>query len=133
MNAPEPLRLTLADYDISPERGFLPATDPLDRVTDEPILNQIGADLPKLLAARQLRNLIQDRTDIMGAVADDWGLDVFRCAMRTLSFVGHAYVWEDPDHPAARLPPALARPWYETACQLGRPPVLSYASYALHN
>lgn len=53
--------------------------------------------------------------------------------MRTLSFAGHAYVWEVPDHPAASLPPQLAQPWYEVARLLGRPPVLSYASYALDN
>lgn len=125
--------LSLSDFDISPERGFLPSTDPLDNLADEPILNQVGAELPKLLTARQLRRLIEDRTEIMGPIADDWGLDKFRCAMRTLSFAGHAYVWEDPDRAAVRLPAALARPWYQIARQLGRPPVLSYASYALHN
>jgi indoleamine 2,3-dioxygenase len=127
------MRLSLADFDISPERGFLPPADPIASLAEEPILSQIGADLPKLLTARQFRRWIQDRAEIMGPVADDWGLDKFRCAMRTLSFAGQAYVWEDPDHPAARLSPALACPWYEVARQLGRPPVLSYASYALHN
>jgi indoleamine 2,3-dioxygenase len=133
MTSSGPGPLSLTDFDISPERGFLPAVDPLDSLAGEPILNQIGADLPKLLTARQFRRFIQDRTDLMGPVADDWGLDEFRCAMRTLSFAAHAYVWEDPDHPAARLPASLARPWYDVARQLGRPPVLSYASYALHN
>jgi indoleamine 2,3-dioxygenase len=133
MKASVPPPLTLADFDMSPERGFLPATDPLGILADEPILSQIGAELPKLLMARQLSHLIQDRPEIMGPVADDWGLDKFRCAMRILSFIGHAYVWEDSEHPAATLPPAVARPWYEVARQLGRPPVLSYASYALHN
>ena len=133
MKASGPTPLSLVDFDISPERGFLPTTDPLGNLADEPILSQIGAELPKLLTARQLRRLILDRAEIMGPVADDWGLDEFRCAMRILSFIGHAYVWEDPDHPVADLPPALARPWYEVARQLGRPPVLSYASYALHN
>jgi indoleamine 2,3-dioxygenase len=133
MKSSGPTSLSPTDFDISPERGFLPAADPLDNLADEPILNQLGAELPKLLTARQLRRLIQDRTEIMGPVADDWGLDKFRCAMRILSFAGHGYVWEDPDHPAASLPPALARPWYEVARQLGRPPVLSYASYALQN
>lgn len=133
MTPPGPAPLSLADFDISSERGFLPAIDPLDSLAGEPILNQIGTDLPKFLTARQFRRFIGDRTDVMGPVADDWGLNAFRCAMRTLSFAGHAYVWEEPDHPAARLPPALARPWYEVARQLGRLPVLSYASYALHN
>ena len=125
--------LSLAQYDISPERGFLPATDPLAQLPDEPILNQIGAELPKFLTARQFRSFVQDHQQLMGPVADDWGLDVFRCAMRTLSFSGHAYVWEDPDHPATLLPSSLALPWVAVAQQLGRPPVLSYASYALHN
>lgn len=125
--------LSLSAFDLSPDRGFLPATDPLERLPQEPILNQIGTELPKLLSARQVRGVIQDRQDIMGAVADEWGLDVFRSVMRVLSFVGHAYVWEDPDHPATRLPASLARPWFRVSQQLGRPPVLSYASYALHN
>lgn len=125
--------LSLSRFEISPERGFLPTTDPLEQLPDETVLNQIGAELPKLLTARQFRHFVQDHHAVMGPVADDWGLDVFRCAMRTLSFAGHAYVWEDPDHPAARLPASLACPWYLVAQQLGRPPVLSYASYALHN
>jgi indoleamine 2,3-dioxygenase len=133
MKSSAPAPLALAEFDISPVRGFLPATDPLDSLAEEPILNHLGTELPKFLTARQLRRLIQDRAEIMGPVGDYWGLDKFRCAMRTLSFAGHAYVWEDPDHPAVSLPPALARPWYEVARQLGRPPVLSYASYALHN
>ena len=57
----------------------------------------------------------------------------YRAAMRVLSFCGHAYVWEVPDQPAAMLPPQLAIPWHEVAQRLGRPPVLSYASYALDN
>ncbi|HZC80195.1 MAG TPA: hypothetical protein VE222_00500, partial [Nitrospiraceae bacterium] len=57
----------------------------------------------------------------------------YRTAMRILSFAGHAYVWEVPDQPVATLPAQLAQPWYEVAQRLGRPPVLSYASYALDN
>jgi indoleamine 2,3-dioxygenase len=53
--------------------------------------------------------------------------------MRILSFAGHAYVWEVPDRPAAALPPQLAKPWNEVAQRLVRPPILSYASYALDN
>ncbi|MBS0170522.1 MAG: hypothetical protein JSR62_09210 [Nitrospira sp.] len=125
--------LSLSAFDLLPDRGFLPATDPLEQLPEEPMLNQFGTELPKLLSARRVRGAILDRQDIMGAVADDWGLDVFRSVMRVLSFLGHAYVWEDPDHPAARLPASLACPWFRVAQQLGRPPVLSYASYALHN
>ncbi len=131
---PRPLPpLSLAAFDISAERGFLPATDPLGHISGEPVLNQIIVELPKLLIARQFRRLSRERKEAVATAADDWGLDVFRSAMRTLSFAGHAYVWEDPDHPASSLPASLAIAWHSVAQQLGRPPVLSYASYALHN
>src|SRR5207302_7669367 len=34
---------------------------------------------------------------------------------------------------AASLPTSIARPWVAVAARLGRPPILSYASYALDN
>jgi indoleamine 2,3-dioxygenase len=52
--------------------------------------------------------------------------------MRVLSFLGHAFVWEG-GVPEPVLPRQLAAPWYAVARRLGRPPVLSYASYALDN
>ncbi|HET9960769.1 MAG TPA: hypothetical protein VFQ34_00420, partial [Nitrospiraceae bacterium] len=127
MESPSHSKLSLGDYELSPERGFLPARDPLDNLPGEPIVNEIARDLPKLLTARRFREFVQDRQEIVGAIADDWSLDAYRAAMRILSFAGHAYVWEDPDHPATHLPANLARPWWEVAQQLGRPPVLSYA------
>ncbi len=125
--------LSLADFDISPERGFLPAEDPLEQLPGEPTLDLLSKELPKLLAARQVRRFVAERKGLMRSVAEDWRLDEYRAAMRILSFAGHGYVWEDSDRPADRLPPQLARPWHEVAQQLGRPPVLSYASYALQN
>ncbi len=52
--------------------------------------------------------------------------------MVLLSYLGHAYVWRGPE-PASIVPARLAVPWHTIAQSLGRPPVLSYASYALHN
>ena len=52
--------------------------------------------------------------------------------MLLLSFIGHAYVWEN-SVAARSLPPAVAVPWHAIATRLDRPPVLSYASYALDN
>jgi indoleamine 2,3-dioxygenase len=125
--------LSLADFDITPERGFLPTEDPLERLPGEPTLDLLGKELPKLLTARQVRRFVAERKALMRSVAEDWRLDEYRAAMRILSFAGHGYIWEDPDHAADRLPPQLAQPWHEVAQQLGRPPVLSYASYALQN
>ena len=55
-----------------------------------------------------------------------------RRAMVLLSYLGHAYVWGESE-PVAALPRQLAVPWAAVADALGRPPVLSYASYALDN
>lgn len=133
MKRPIVAPITLADFELSADRGFLPPHDPLDRLTSEVVLSRLCSELPKWLAARQVRGYVDRSKGLLTAVPDDWTLEEFRCAMRMLSFAGHAYVWEDPEHPAKRLPASLAVPWFEVAQQLSRPPVLSYASYALHN
>src|SRR5207247_7554335 len=53
-------------------------------------------------------------------------------AMMLLSYFAHAYVW-GATNPADQIPRGIAVPWHALAGCLGRPPVLSYASYALDN
>jgi indoleamine 2,3-dioxygenase len=124
--------LSLSDFEISPEQGFLPQ-DPLEQIVDCAPLNALGRELPKLLSARMVRQFIDKQRSLLPSMPSSWQEQDYRAAMRILSFAGHAYVWESPDHPAAALPAQLAIPWYEVAHRLGRPPVLSYASYALDN
>jgi indoleamine 2,3-dioxygenase len=89
--------------------------------------------MPKLLSARRVRQFIDEQPSLLSSIPSSWRDDEYRAAMRILSFAGHAYVWETPGQPTIKLPSQLARPWYEIAQTLGRPPVLSYASYALDN
>lgn len=124
--------LSLSDFEITPEQGFLPQ-DPRAQVPDCAPLNALGHELPKLLSARMVRQFIRGQRSLLSSIPDSWQPHDYRAAMRILSFAGHAYVWESPDHPATSLPSHLAQPWYEVAHRLGRPPVLSYASYALDN
>ncbi|HJT20437.1 MAG TPA: hypothetical protein VJ746_08200 [Nitrospira sp.] len=124
--------LALSDFELSSELGFLP-TDPLVDLPDCPALNHLASELPKLLSARLVRRYILDEPTPVASIPSEWGDQHYRAAMRMLSFAAHAYVWEIPDRPATSLPVQLARPWYEVARRLGRPPVLSYASYALDN
>ena len=124
--------LNLSDYDISPDQGFLPS-DPLEQLPDSPLLNHLGQELPKLLSARMVRQFIDGQRQLLPSIPATWRDQDYRAAMRILSFAGHAYVWEVPDQPAAILPAQLAQSWYDIALKLGRPPVLSYASYALDN
>ena len=126
------LPLSLSDYEISPEQGFLPK-DPLEILPDLPTLTHLGHELPKLLSARTVRRFIDEQSQLLPSIPPTWRTEDYRAAMRILSFAGHAYVWEVPDQPVATLPPQLAKPWHEVAQRLGRPPVLSYASYALDN
>jgi indoleamine 2,3-dioxygenase len=86
--------------------------------------------LPKLLVSDEVRDYI-DKLPVLDArrLSDERQQ---RRAMVLLSFLGHAYVWGEKE--AARsIPECLAVPWHRIAKQLGRPPVLSYASYALDN
>jgi len=132
MRSTNVVSLDLSDYEISSERGFLP-NDPREHLPDLPTLTHLGHELPKLLSARTVRRFIDEQRQLLPSIPATWRTEDYRAAMRILSFCGHAYVWEVPDTPAATLPPQLAKPWHEVAQRLGRPPVLSYASYALDN
>lgn len=123
--------MNLSTYSLDAVRGFLPATDPLASLPPEfAAWNEVGRELPKLLVSDQLR----PRLECMPALPVDRlsGPRELERAMLLLSYLGHAYVWGG-SAVANRLPAALAKPWHAVARQLGRPPVLSYASYALHN
>ena len=124
--------LSLSDFEISHERGFLPQ-DPCETLPDCSTLSYLGRELPKLLSARKVREFIDGHHSLLDSIPTSWGDREQRAAMRILSFAGHAYVWEAPDQPVSTLPRQLALPWSEIAQRLGRPPVLSYASYALDN
>jgi len=120
--------LDLTQFDMSEERGFLPDHDPVESQPQFPGLNHLRTELPKFLAARQFHHWINEQEMLMpdGMHCDD--SEMSRAAFRLLSFAAHAYVWEDPDDVAQRLPAVLAIQWWNLAKKLGRPPVLSYAS-----
>ena len=113
------------------ERGFLPTPDPLQRLPPAfDAWEEIAGQLPKLLAQQASREVLARMPLLdVGALGD--GPELGR-AMLLLSYFGHGWVWQGPEV-SARLPPSLAVPWHAAARRLGRPPVLSYASYALDN
>src|SRR5688572_16762743 len=112
-------------------RGFLPAHDPLRELPDGfEDWESLAAELPKLLVAGRARAWVE-RLPVLESSGLAEGPELRR-AMLLLSFLGHAYVWQGPEA-APRLPAAIAVPWHAVARRLGRPPVLSYASYALDN
>jgi indoleamine 2,3-dioxygenase len=118
-------------FAVTPERGFLPRRDPilhLPRAFDG--WEEIAGQLPKLLVAGQLRRTL-DRLAVIDVGQCGSEEDLHR-AMLLLSYFAHGYVWGSAE-PASAIPASVAIPWHRVAQQLGRPPVLSYASYALYN
>lgn len=111
--------------------GFLPTIDPIQSLPKAfDTWELVAHHLPKLLVSNQLRNTIKklppfDTAQLKNAAHIDR-------AMLLLSYIGHAYVWGEKTV-AESIPAVLAQPWYDVATKLQRPPVLSYASYALYN
>ena len=121
----------LNSFDIDRHRGFLPRKDPLTKLPVKfKAWEELAAQLPKLLATSHFRNTV-DRMPTADVTALTTPGEIER-AMMVFSYIGHAYVWGEGSPPKS-LPSVLAVPWYMLAEKLKRPPVLSYASYALHN
>lgn len=125
------IALDLATYHVDPQRGFLPTPDPLTQLpTAFACWDEVARELPKLLVTGAVRRSIEQLPRL--EVSALQGEHQFERAMMLLSYFGHALVWGEAT-PTIHLPANLAVPWYAVAQRLGRPPVLSYASYALHN
>lgn len=116
---------------LDPTRGFLPEQDPLVALP-EPfhVFDELARELPRLIPAGRVRDALRELPCIDFALLDrDAAL---RRAMMLFSYFGHAYVWGERE--AARsLPACIAVPWAALAKRIGRPPILSYGSYALDN
>jgi len=110
--------------------GFLPETVCSTLNTDYSDLEDCLDHLPKLLATntfkKDLSNLkIYTKFDSLSPAE-------LERAMLLYSYLGHAYMWGGPSLPSS-IPENIAKPWVEISKLLKRPPILSYASYALNN
>jgi indoleamine 2,3-dioxygenase len=125
--------LKLEDYDVSQEFGFLPTRSPAKVQLPQSCqqLQETAALLPKLLTTGKIRRAIANlpAINLEKETIDQMQL---RRLMQIYSYLTHAYVWGEPT-PSEVLPRNIAVPFYQIAEQLGRPPILSYASYALDN
>ena len=118
-------------WDLS--QGFLPYRDPIEKLPEKfNAWNQLGEEAPKLLAAGEFGKRVKN----LPILDVDWleGDEELECAMRKLSFFGHSEVFESwQTTPKQSVSVPIAIPWYKVAKKLERPPILSYASYALYN
>jgi indoleamine 2,3-dioxygenase len=121
----------IVDYGITEEFGYLPAHDPAQSLSaGNEEWDQFGKDLPKLLMGTNFRKRVQAlpkfNIDKLNGEAE------IQRAMLVLSYIGQAYQWSD-NEAATVMPQVLAKPWYEVGKLVGRPPILSYQSYASDN
>lgn len=123
----------LEDYNINPKFGFLPTSFSSKYQLPKAFLKlqQTAVMLPKLLTTGKIRQAIANlpEVDLEQETLDEMQL---RRLMQIYSYLTHAYVWGEPTSIKV-LPRNIAVPFYDIAQQLGRPPILSYASYALDN
>jgi len=121
----------LDSFHVDSHRGFLPSSDPLDHLPSAFVSwEEIARDLPKLLVAGTLRSVLEQLPVLQ--ISSLHNPAQLERAMLLLSYFGHSYVWGE-EQAAVHIPASVAVPWHAVAERLGRPPVLSYASYALHN
>ena len=120
------------------ERGFLPTPDPVTRLegaTFEPI-EQLAAELPALVYARRFRDTAPDRLrepiDCSALAEDVAGPRTERLFM-LYSYFASAYVHSPSLPPVSLLPREIAVPLVHLGERCGRPPILAYGSYCLHN
>lgn len=123
--------LDFAQYDVSPERGFLPAEDPLTELPPEfSEWDRLGAELPYLVLTSRVRSTLASfETPDMSVLTTKGELER---AMQIICALSMAYIWTE--EPAIdRLPAALAVPWAAIAKRLGRPPMITHSSVVLNN
>ena len=117
--------------------GFLPDTEPLyhlDDPNDDVLkLKELSLAIPKLLLTNKIRNLVDKLpSSFFSHDLTNYEEAELRSLNVQFSFLAHAYVWGDLN-PSKVLPACLAKPWVKISEMLGRPAVLSYASYCLDN
>ena len=118
---------------------FLPSKDPLIKYKTTSkslnLISEISEQLPKLLLTGSVQNTINklENNDLsVDKVIANNDLREIRLAMVHISFIAHSFIWGS-ETPSKILPEVIAKPWVKLSKILGRPPILSYASYCLDN
>ena len=121
----------IADFGITEEFGYLPAHAPalaLSAGNEE--WDQFGRDIPKLLMGTNFRSRVKALPEFNINKLN--GEAEIQRAMLVLSYIGQSYQWSE-NSPATVMPANLAIPWHQVGKLVGRPPILSYQSYASDN
>ena len=118
---------------------FFPKTPPLKtyktKAKSLKNLENISSFLPKLLLTNKVQSTINSMNKnsfSVDVLLKNKNMKEVNLAMVHLSFIAHSYIWGG-DKPQKILPEVISKPWVKLSKFLGRPPILSYASYCLDN
>ena len=118
---------------------FFPKTPPLKSFKTKAkslnLLSNIASSLPKLLLTNKVQPTVDylDRNALsVNKLFLNKNTKEINLAMSHLSFIAHAYIWGGAK-PNSVLPEVISKPWVQISNYIGRPPILSYASYCLDN
>ena len=112
------------------EKGFIPEEICLELPDGFKEVEEISSSLHKILANNQIKNVISeiDQEKEISSLSTPQ----LERAMLLYSYLGHAYMW-GKEEVEDIIPKNIAITWHEISEKLDRPPILSYASYALNN
>lgn len=117
-------------------RGFLPPQDPLTAFPSDSVyagLDRIGAELPERLQDPEFRGWAESLDIPLWSSPGGDEQPLAQLYYVRVGFLASAYVNQIGVPRAHRLPANIARPLCSIADALDRPPILSYAGYALYN
>lgn len=112
------------------ESGFLPnkISTLLSNEFDD--VEHIAKNLPKILANNQIESEVLNLETEKNI--SNLSIDELERAMLLYSYIGHGYIWGGTSIEKV-IPKNISKTWYKISQKLDRPPILSYASYALNN
>ena len=112
------------------ESGFLPnkISTLLSNEFDD--VEYIAKNLPKILANNQIESEVLNLETEKNI--SNFSVDELERAMLLYSYIGHGYIWGGTSIEKV-IPKNISKTWYKISQKLDRPPILSYASYALNN
>ena len=112
------------------EIGFLPnkISTLLSNEFDD--VEYIAKNLPKILANNQIESEVLNLETEKNI--SNLSIDELERAMLLYSYIGHGYIWGGTSIEKV-IPKNISKTWYKISQKLDRPPILSYASYALNN
>ncbi|NND23439.1 MAG: hypothetical protein HKN86_01980 [Acidimicrobiia bacterium] len=93
-------------------------------------VEKLALELPKVLANEQIEARVL-KLEAEKDVDTLTGPQLER-AMLIYSYIGHAFMWGKSNDKNV-IPLQIAKTWHKISIKLERPPILSYASYALNN